>query len=309
MALLIRAGREPVENWIEVFAEAFPDLECRVWPDMGDPADIEYVLANQLPEGVFGSFPNLKLVAGTRVGLEGLLTDPSLPKDVPIIRNTDRERAATMTGWVLYQVLRHHRRFDEREANERAAKWEHLQYTAPEKVRIGIMGLGSLGGTVAAALNGLMYSVAGWSRSRKDIAGVESFAGTGELPAFLGRCDILVSILPQTPETTDLLNSERFAQLPQGSYVINCGRGSSVDEDALLAGIDSGHLSGAALDVFKTEPLPANHPFWRHPKITVSPHYSCSGRARYGAEGVVEAIGKLRNGEKLHGTVDRALGY
>lgn len=309
MALLIRAGREPVENWIEVFAEAFPDLECRVWPDMGDPADIEYVLANQLPEGIFGSFPNLKLVAGTRVGLEGLLTDPSLPKDVPIIRNTDRERAATMTGWVLYQVLRHHRRFDEREANERAAKWEHLQYTAPEKVRIGIMGLGSLGGTVAAALNGLMYSVAGWSRSHKDIAGVESFAGMGELPAFLGRCDILVSILPQTPETTDLLNSERFAQLPQGSYVINCGRGSSVDEDALLAGIDSGHLSGAALDVFKTEPLPANHPFWRHPKITVSPHYSCSGRARYGAEGVVEAIGKLRNGEKLHGTVDRALGY
>ncbi len=309
MALLIRAGREPVENWIEVFTEAFPDLECRVWPDVGDPADIEYVLANQLPEGVFGSFPNLKLVAGTRVGLEGLLNDASLPRDVPIIRNTDRERAATMTGWVLYQVLRHHRRFDEREANESKAKWEHLQYTAPEKVRIGIMGLGSLGSTVARALTGLMYVVAGWSRSRKDIAGVECFAGMEELPDFLVRCDILVSILPQTPETTDLLDAARLALLPKNSYVINCGRGSVLDEDSLLASIDSGHLSGAALDVFKTEPLPADHPFWGHPRITVSPHYSCSGKARYGAEGVVDAIRKLRNGEKLRGTVDRALGY
>jgi glyoxylate/hydroxypyruvate reductase A len=309
MALLIRAGREPVENWIESFAKAFPDLECRVWPEVGDPADIEYVLANQLPEGTFATFPNLKLVAGTRVGLEGLLNDPSLPRDVPIIRNTDRERAATMTGWVLYQVLRHHRRFDEREANQRAIKWEHLQYTSPEQVRIGIMGLGSLGASVARALQALMYSVAGWSRSHKDIPGIESFAGDEEMAAFLGRTDILISILPQTPATTDLMNAKRFAQLPKGAYVINCGRGSLIDEDALLAAIDSGHLEGAALDVFKTEPLPADHPFWRHPKIAVSPHYSCSGRARYGAEGVVAAIRAIRAGHQPENIVERTEGY
>lgn len=309
MALLIKPGREPVENWIEAIKAELPDLDCRVWPDVGNPEDIEYVLGNQLPDGTFATFPNLKLVAGTRVGLEGLLNDPSLPPHVPIIRNTDRERAATMTGWVLYQVLRHHRHFAEREANQRAAKWEHLRFVSPDRVHIGIMGMGSLGGTVARALTPLMYRVAGWSRSRKDIAGVESFAGEAELERFLGRSDILIAILPQTPATTDLLDAARLSQLPKGAYVINCGRGSLIDEDALLAAIDSGHLSGAALDVFKTEPLPSDHLFWRHPKIAVSPHYSCSGRARYGAEGVAAAIRAVRAGHVPDNTVERSEGY
>ncbi|MFT5539188.1 MAG: glyoxylate/hydroxypyruvate reductase A [Alphaproteobacteria bacterium] len=309
MALLIKAGREPVENWIEAFNAAIPDMECRPWPDVGNPDDIEVVVANELPEGVFSSFPNLKLVAGTRVGVEGLLKDTSLPAHIPILRNTDRERAATMTAWVLYNVIRHHRRFEDYKENQSLKKWEHLKYIPPEKTRIGIMGMGMLGTTVARALNGLMYQIAGWSRSRKVIPDVESFAGLEELESFLARTEILITILPKTPALQDLMNAERFAQLPKGAYVINCGRGDLTNEDALLAALDSGHLSGAALDVFKVEPLPQDSTIWEHPKITLTPHYSCNGRAVYGAEGIIEAILKLRNGETLTGLVDRSLGY
>lgn len=309
MVLLVRGGREAPENWIKAITGAFPDLECRVWPDVGDPADVEYVLANELPDGAFATFPNLKLVAGTRVGVEGLLRDPALPAHVPIIRNTDRQRAATMTAWVVYHVVRHHRRFPEFAANQKSHAWEHLPFTAPAKLRIGIMGFGNLGGTVGRALAGLMYDVAGWARSPKNLPGIASFAGDGELPKFLTRCDILISILPKTKATDDLMNAERFALLPKGAYFINCGRGTTVDEGALLAALDSGHLSGAALDVFKTEPLPADHPFWDHPKISLTPHYSCTGGAAYGAEGVIEAIRAVRAGQTLTNTVDRKAGY
>jgi glyoxylate/hydroxypyruvate reductase A len=309
MALLIKAGREAPENWIKAFAEALPDLECRVWPDVGNRDDIEYFLGNDLPEGEFARLPNLKLVAGTRVGVEGLTKDPALSPHIPIIRNTDRQRAATMTGWVLYHVIRHHRHFAEFAANQQGRVWKHLPFTAPAEVRIGIMGLGNLGSTVARALDGLMYRVAGWSRSRKEMDGIESFAGPDELEPFLARSDILIAILPKTPATNDLLDAARFALLPKGAYFINCGRGTTVDEDALLAVIESGHLSGAALDVFKVEPLPAEHPFWHHPKITLTPHYSCTGSAAYGAEGVIAAIRKIRAGEALSNTVDRAEGY
>ena len=309
MALLIKAGREPVENWIEAIHAVLPDMECRPWPDVGNRDDIEVVVANELPEGEFARFPNLKLVAGTRVGVEGLLKDKSLPTHIPILRNTDRERAATMTAWVLYHVIRHHRRFEDYQTNQGLKKWAHLKYLPPAKTRIGIMGMGTLGTTVAQALNGLMYQVAGWSRSRKDIPDVESFAGLEELEAFLGRTDILITILPKTPALLDLMNATRFAQLPKGAYVINCGRGDLIDENALLAALDSGHLSGAALDVFKVEPLPEDNPIWTHPKITLTPHYSCNGRAVFGAEGIIDAILKLRKGETLTGLVDRSLGY
>jgi glyoxylate/hydroxypyruvate reductase A len=310
MAVLIKSGREPVENWVSVFNEVLPDLECRVWPDVGDRADIEVVIANELPEGEFASFPNLKLVAGTRVGLEGLLRDKSLPSHIPILRNTDRERAATMTGWVLYHVIRHHRRFEEYTANQRIPKWEHLRYRPPEQTRIGIMGMGHLGTTVAKALSGLMYRVAGWSRTRKNLPGIESFAGPEELKPFLARTEILIAILPRTPETENVLDAARFAMLPKGAYVINCGRGTTLDEEALLAALESGHLSGTALDVFKVEPLPQDSPLWSHPRVTITPHYSCSGRAVFGAEGIVDAIRRLRRGEALTGsTVDRSQGY
>jgi glyoxylate/hydroxypyruvate reductase A len=155
-----------------------------------------------------------------------------------------------------------------------------------------------------------MYRVAGWSRTRKNLPGIESFAGPEELKPFLARTEILIAILPRTPETENVLDAARFAMLPKGAYVINCGRGTTLDEEALLAALESGHLSGTALDVFKVEPLPQDSPLWSHPRVTITPHYSCSGRAVFGAEGIVDAIRRLRRGEALTGsTVDRSQGY
>lgn len=309
MALLMRPGREPAENWIRVLNEALPDLECRVWPDAGNRDEIEFVIANQLPPGEFGTMPNLKFVASTAVGVERLLKDESLARDVPILRQVNPERAATMAGWVLYHVLRQHRRFDEYRTNQAERLWEHLRYAAPEDVSVGVMGLGTLGGRAARTIRDLRYSVAGWARTRHDINGIEAFAGPDEFPAFLARTQILVSILPNTKATAGLLDAEALAQLPEGAYVINAGRGTLIDEDALLEAMDSGHISGAALDVFATEPLPDDHPFWTHPKVTVTPHYSCMGRAAYGLEKIIDGIRRVRAGQPLDNVVNRAEGY
>lgn len=309
MALLIKPGRDPAEKWVEAIGAELPDLEMRVWPEAGDRADVEYLIANALPPGDFATFPNLRFVASTSAGVDRLLSDPDLPRDVPIVRSINAQRTATMGAWVCYHVLRHHRRFDEYPANQAKKAWEHLPYPPPEAVGVGVMGLGTLGTFAARRLGEFMYDVAGWSRSPKSIEGVRSYAGPEQFPEFLARTDILVSMLPGTPETCDLLDAEAFARLPEGAYVINSGRGNVIDEAALIAAIDSGHLSGAALDVYKTEPLPEDHPFWSHPRIFMTPHYASFGSAKYGAAVVVENIRRARAGHPLTDVVDKAAGY
>ena len=171
------------------------------------------------------------------------------------------------------------------------------------------MGLGTLGGTAARTLKGFMYDVAGWSRSPKTMDEIRCFAGADELEAFLKRSDIIVSILPGTEETMDLLNRETLALLPEGAYIVNCGRGNLIDDDALIEAMDSGHIAGAALDVFRAEPLPADHPFWTHPKVTVTPHYSSNGGAKHGVGVVVENIRRARAGAPFEDVVNKDLGY
>lgn len=309
MTLLIRPGRDPAENWINAIRKEIPDLECRIWPETGDRADIRFIIANDMPEGEFATFPNLSFVAGTAVGVERLLRDKALPARVPILRQANPERAATMTAWVLYHVLRHHRRFDEYRANQAARKWEPLRYPPPENVRIGVMGLGNLGGAVARALRDLRYTVAGWTRSRHDMDGIESFAGPAEFEAFLRRSDVVVSILPNTQGTKRLLDRPHLEMLPRGAFVVNAGRGTLIDEKALLDLMESGHIAGAALDVYAEEPLPENHPFWSHPRVTMTPHNACMGRAAYSAGLIVDAIRRVRAGEPLLHVVDKTEGY
>lgn len=309
MALLIKAGRDPAENWIKSIAAELPDLDMRAWPETGDRAEVEFIIANQLPPGEFASFPNLKFVASTSAGVDRLLADPDLPADVPIIRSVNTQRAATMCAWVCYHVIGHHRRFANYRQNQPKKIWEHQHYAPPDEVGIGIMGLGTLGGAVARTLRGLMYDVAGWSRSAKTMDGIKCFAGADQLGAFLGRSNILVSVLPGTAETTDLLNRETLTKLPAGAYIVNCGRGNLIDEDALIEAMSSGQVAGAALDVFKTEPLPKDHPFWSHPKVTVSPHYSSNGGAKHGVGVIVENIRRVRAGEPLAEMVDKLAGY
>ena len=309
MALLIKPGRDPAENWMKAIAKELPDLEMRAWPEAGDRTEVEYLIANSLPPGEFATFPNLKFVASTSAGVDRLLDDPDFPADVPIVRSINVQRTATMCAWVCYHVIRHHRHFDQYRENQAAKLWQHLRYTAPDSVGLGVMGMGTLGGTAARMLKGFMFDVAGWSRTPKTIEGIETFAGTDGFEPFLKRSNIIVSILPGTPETDNLLNRDTLALLPEGAYIVNCGRGNLIDDDALIGAMDRGHIAGAALDVFKTEPLPPDHPFWSHPKVTVTPHYSSNGGARHGVGVIVDNIRRDRAGQPFTNIVDKALGY
>jgi glyoxylate/hydroxypyruvate reductase A len=309
MALLIKPSRDAAENWMTAIAKELPDLEMRVWPDAGDRAEVEYIIANSLPVGEFATFPNLKFVASTSAGVDRLLNDPDFSAEVPIVRSINTMRMATMSAWVCYHVIRHHRHFDQYRENQAAKVWEPLRYPVPDTVGLGVMGLGTLGGTAARILKGFMFDVAGWSRTPKTIEGIETFAGPDQFGDFLKRSSIIVSILPETPETDNLLNRNTLAQLPAGAFIVNCGRGNLIDDDALIEAMDRGHIAGAALDVFKTEPLPADHPFWSHPKVTLTPHFSSNGAARHGVGVIIDNIRRDRAGQPFANIVDKELGY
>lgn len=309
MILVLKAGREPVADWLAAFAAKMPELEVRIWPDVGDRAEVDVLFTTRIAEGEVARFPNLRFVTLIAAGADRLLADPGIPASLPIVRSVNPQRATTMAAWVLYHVIRHHRDFAAHEADQADGRWQLREYLPPGRVRIGVMGLGDLGGAVARALVGLGYGVAGWSRRPRNIAGVEGFAGPRRFARFLARSDILVAILPFTPDTDGLLDARALAALPRGAYVINSGRGELIVEQDLLAAIGSGHLSGAALDVFRVEPLPADHAFWAHPKITMTPHNSCMASAWHSVDVVIENIRRLEAGQPLAATIDRAAGY
>jgi glyoxylate/hydroxypyruvate reductase A len=214
-----------------------------------------------------------------------------------------------MTETVVLHVLRHHRQLPQYLAQQRRREWKKLPQPSPAERGVGILGIGTLGRPAAEALVAMGFDVAGWSRSHKAIDGVRSYVGDDELDAFLARTDILVSMLPTTAATTGLLDAGALARLPQGAAVVNVGRGPVLDAAALLAALDSGHLSGATLDVFDVEPLPEDDPLWAHERVTVMPHVATSTNPRRAAAVVVENLRRLVAGEPLVNLVDRDAGY
>lgn len=309
LILALKTGRLPPSDWIEAFAAKMPELEVRFWPDCGDRSEVDVLFTTRIPRGEVATFPNLKFVVLLAAGADRFLADPDIPAELPIVRAFNAEMALTMKAWVVYQVIRHHREMPQYEADQRAHRWDRRRVVPPRCVRVGVMGLGQLGGAAARALVDLGYDVAGWSRGGRGIEGVEDFIGPAGLTRFLARSDILIAILPFTTETEGLLDSRAFTALPEGAFFINCGRGELVIEADLLAAVDSGHLSGAALDVFRTEPLPPDHPFWDHPKVAVTPHNASTASAWDAVDIVIENIRRYQAGEPLLATVDREAGY
>lgn len=286
-----------------------PDLDFRDWDEPGDVADIEFAMVWQPPRGVLRSFPNLKVIFSLGAGVDHLFSDPELPEGVPVVRMIEPELTRGMTEYVVLHVLRHHRRQRDMEANQRSGEWiQVITPTAPAR-RVGIMGLGELGATAAKALAALEFDVAGWSRTGKNIPGVDSFHGADGFAPFLARSEILVCLLPLTPDTETILNADLFAKLPTGASLINAARGGHQVEDDILTALDSGRLSEVTLDVFRTEPLPAGHPFWDHPKVTITPHNASVTDPDSAARQVVENIHRFRRGEALPNIVDPKAGY
>lgn len=309
--LLLVVPSHWAEVWIPPLAELAPELNVRVYGrDEHDSRDIDYVLTFRPPHGVLKSLPNLKAVFSLGAGVDGILSDPEYPRRVPLIRFVDHTLSREMAQYCVLHVLMHYRMqrfFDHAQAEH---KWRQaLLPRRAQDTRVGILGLGEIGTLTAERLRDLHFAVAGWSRNRRSVSGVESFAGQKELSAFLARTDILICLLPLTPDTRDILNADLFAQLPPGAFVINVARGGHLVEADLIQAIDSGHLSGATLDVFNTEPLPEDNPLWTHPKITVTPHIAAISEPRVAAQYVADGIARFERGQPLGNIVDPARGY
>jgi glyoxylate/hydroxypyruvate reductase len=309
MPLLYCSSWSEPESWRRAFQAHDPKLDFRVWPDSGPVEEIDYVLAWHHVPGSLRAFPRLKAIFSLGAGVEKLLRDRELPAGVPIVRMVDPSLTAGMSEYVLLHVLRYHRRMPELEALQRRAQWVELETPPASERRVGILGLGVLGGDAAAKLAALGFRVAGWSLRPKTIPGVDSFAGAAGLPPLLARSDILVCLLPLTAATQGILNARTLAALPRGACLINAARGGHVVESDLLAALDSGHIAHATLDVASEEPLPAFHPFWRHPQVTLTPHVASLTWPPTAALHILENIRRNEAGLPMRPLADPAREY
>jgi glyoxylate/hydroxypyruvate reductase A len=260
------------------------------------------------PQQFLDEQPGLKGIFNIGAGVDALLK-LRLPPKAQVVRIDDGGMAVQMAEFVSHAVVRHFREFDAYAHDQAHARWAFRRPHQRSDFPVGVMGLGVLGERVAQALTQFEFPVLGWSRTPKELPGVQSFSGDAQFNAFLAGTRILVCLLPLTPETQGIMNYVNLATLQPGGYVINVARGAHLVDEDLLALIDNGHLAGAALDVFRTEPLPADHPFWRHPKITVTPHTSARTLRE---ESIAQIAGKmlaLERGEAVAGLVDPTRGY
>ncbi|MFC7690685.1 2-hydroxyacid dehydrogenase [Paeniroseomonas aquatica] len=297
MAILLSTKSATMAAWRDALLEVDPSLEVRLFPEAGDPAEIEAAVcwtAHDMAE--LRRYPNLRLIVSMGAGVDHLMRPPGPPPGIPVARLVDTRLTQGMTEWVLLNVLRFHRQDAEYRAQQAARIWHELPAPDTAARRIGILGLGELGGDAARRLLALGFPVMGWSRRPKDLPGVEGFHGAAGLEAMLARSDILVCLLPLTPDTRGLLDARRLGLLPRGAFLLNAARGGHVVQPDLLAALDAGHLAGAALDVFEPEPLPADHPFWAHPKVVLTPHAASITIPRSAAPQVVENIHRAREG-------------
>jgi glyoxylate/hydroxypyruvate reductase A len=289
-------------------AAALPELEIRIHPEVGDPADIRYALVWKPPQGFFARFPNLALVVNLGAGVDALVARDDLPP-VPITRLSDPNMAQMMAGFVLFAVLRYARDIPVFERAQRAGRWHYVHPRAASEVRVGVMGMGELGGTAAAELARQGFAVRGWSRSPKSIPGIEGLHGIEALPAFLDGLEILVIMLPLTPETRHLVDAAFLGRLPRGAKLINVARGAVIDEPALVAALQSGQIGEATLDVFEVEPLPEDHPLWSLPNVLITPHLASTAIPASAAEQIAANIRRVRAGEPVLHRVDPTRGY
>ena len=308
MVLLFLSLNDDPGVWTQTLSALMPELDIRVWPDTGPVVDIDVALVWQPPPGELRRFPNLKLIISRVMGVDHLLQDPALPS-VPLARIVDPSIVTQMAEYVCLAVLHYHRHIDDYERQQRERCWRRLPLAETARRTVGLLGLGAIGSHAVRQLTALGFPVLAWSRSPKTLEGVDCFHGPEGFEPFLRRSTVLVCLLPLTGETKGIIDAATLALLPVGAYVVNCARGGHLVEEDLLAALDRGHIAGATLDVFQREPLPADHPFWTHPKIRVTPHIAGITNPRTTAPQIVENIRRLSKGLPLLNPVDRVRGY
>lgn len=299
----------PLELWTPHLRRLLPDLDIRAEEPPAHPDDIHYCIAWRPKPGSLSALPNLKVVFSMGAGVDAIVADPTYPKHVPLSRVVDPTLSQSMNEYVVLNVLYWHRRMHDLHSLQRAAKWRQIASPRAESVRVGILGFGVLGQAAAVPLKALNYRLSGWSATPKSVEGVTTFHGQDGLVPFLNQTDILVCLLPLTPDTRGILNARTFAALPAGACVINAARGGHQVEADLIQALDSNHLRGATLDVFATEPLPATSPLWAHPKIVVTPHSAAATDPVSFMEHVARTITRIDQGLPPENQVDFMRGY
>ncbi|KIC32667.1 2-hydroxyacid dehydrogenase [Leisingera sp. ANG-S5] len=271
------------------------------------PEEVDYIVyAPSGPVSDFTPFARLKAVLSLWAGVEKIV--PVVPAELPLTRMVDSGLEQGMTEWVVGHTLRYHLGMDAHILGQNG-HWEPKAPPLAKDRSVTVLGLGALGTASAKALAVLGFQVSGWSRSQKDIAGITCHSGAEGLKAALAQAEIVILLLPDTPATENTLNADTLALLPKGANILNPGRGPLIDDDALLAALDSGQVGHATLDVFRVEPLPPEHPYWAHPNVTVTPHIASETRESTAAEVIAENIRRAEAGEPLLHLVDRSLGY
>ena len=309
MRILLHRGDGLTAPWIAAFGATLPQAEVIVYADGADIAPCDYAVLWSPPAGLMPHLAHVKAIFITGAGVDGIMKFRDALPDVPIVRLNDAGMAVQMAEYVAYAVLRYFRRFDDYEQQARRALWQPLPQYSKRDFPVGVLGTGVMGQRVLAALAGFDFPLRGWSGSDRPIDGVACYAGAAQLDDFLRGLRVLVCLLPLTPETDNLLDYARLSLLARGAYLINVGRGAHVAESDLLALIGSGHIAGATLDVFRSEPLPGPHPFWDEPRITITPHVAALTLVPESVAQMGSKIDALERGESIGDVVDRAKGY
>ena len=313
MSLLLAMQGWHVEDWRARFAALLPEMPVVVLGEPFDRRAVHYVASWKHPPGSLGGLPNLAAIFSLGAGVDFLFADETLP-DVPVARVVDPDLTTRMSEYVVLHCLMYLRQQHRYMRQQPAKLWDDDRHQpAARSLRVGIMGLGELGLDAARKLQLIGFDVAGWSRSPKAVEGLPTFAGEEGMAAFLARTDILVSLLPLTPQTRGIIGAELLAGLAKdgrlGPFLINAGRGGLQVEADILAALDAGTLKGATLDVFETEPLPQDSPLWTHPLVTVTPHNAAMSEPEAVAALIAAQIRRLEAGEPLQHIVDPTRGY
>lgn len=315
MTILLVSTADSARIWADELSTYDLPMPLRIWPDTGPLEDITYAIAAKPPHGLLATLPNLQAILSLWAGVDHITLDPNWPRAVPIYRMIEPGLTQGMVEFVMSQVLNLHLMNYQIAANARIGKWDTgirgsfgSEPLIPDRT-VGVLGLGEMGRNSAQALSRLGFQTLGWSRSAKQLDGVECLTGVDGFNTLLSRSDILVNLLPFTPETENILNRDTLRRLPKGAGLVNVGRGQHVVDADLIDLLEEGHLSHAVLDVYRQEPLPADHPFWGHPNITAVPHIASITRVKTGVQALIRSLTLLQAGKTPDGHYNPDLGY
>lgn len=308
MRVLYHGNPERGRDWQKAVMHALPEVRFECWPDASNLVEIRHVVAWTLPDELIAALPNFEVLFSVGAGIDQL-DIARLPPELRIVRMIEPGITDTMTDYVTMAVLALHRDLPFHIAEQRAGRWTWRDVAPANECRVGVMGLGELGRAALAKLAPQGFRLSGWSRSQHRVEGVECFAGNAGLAPFLAQCDILVCMLPLTADTRHILNRSTFAAMPRGGRLINAARGGHLVQEDLLAALDSGQIAAAMLDVTDPEPLPADHPFYSHPSIILTPHVAGITRTDSAVHSLIDNLDRALKGEPFVGEVDRNRGY